>query len=236
MKILFNSIFISSMLTLFFTSNTFANEKHLQNKQSNNIVITSEYSYPTKDSYSDEEMKKAEKESLKLLKQSDDLSILVNLPGFMGIEEAPELDLPSNYGYSTFFSVPTKIVIKNTKNYTDFDDVLDTSPIVEKGMSVSLTYEYDTYAELSCDFSINQNMLERKLGFKLGASVHKATTLSKNSAPYNGYIAVYPQYSLSTFEVYTRSRRPVGKHNPWIFMGTGTVKRLRNAFCRFVRE
>lgn len=236
MKKLFVSFFATSMLTLIFTSNSFAHEQYSPDNTEKGIIVNSDYSYPTKKSYSDKEISKAEKESLELLKKPDNFSMLANDPDFISITEEPELEIPTNSGYSDFFSVPTKVVIKNTHNYTDFDEVLDTSPSVEKGMEVSLSYGYDTYAELSCDFDINQRILETKLGYKLGASIHKTASMTKHSAPYAGHIAVYPQYSVTTFEIYTRSRRPVGSSNPWVLVGKGSVKRLRNAFCKFVRD
>lgn len=123
-------------------------------------------------------------------------------------------------------SVPKKVVVTSTSYMIDSSNVVAQSPVVEKGMTASVAYTKSLSASFSCSTSIGAKLVSGTVGFSVTGSISVGGQASQ-VAKRRGHLVLVPRYKVVNFNVYMKSRRPVGPAT-WVLIGKGTARKPEN--------
>ena len=127
---------------------------------------------------------------------------------------------------ATLFSVPKKIVVTSTTHITDYSNVIAKSPIVGPRMTASVSYTKNLSASFNCSASVGVGLVSAGVGFDARGTYSTTGSASKYVVG-KGYLSLVPRYRVVHINVYSGSRRPVGRQT-WVYIGKGTAKKPEN--------
>jgi|GEM_PF-6807414 hypothetical protein len=137
--------------------------------------------------------------------------------------------VPATTNGATFFSVPKKIVVTSTTRRIDYSKVLAKSPIVNKGMTATVAYSKSLSASFNCSASVGTDIISAGVGFNV-STTYQTTGSASQIATSRGYLVLVPEYKVVNFNIYSGSRRPIGRQN-WVLIGKGTAQKPENLFA-----
>ena len=137
--------------------------------------------------------------------------------------------VPATTNGATFFSVPNKIVVTSTTRRIDYSKVLAKSPIVNKGMTATVAYSKSLSASFNCSASVGTDIISAGVGFNV-STTYQTTGSASQIATSRGYLVLVPEYKVVNFNIYSGSRRPIGRQN-WVLIGKGTAQKPENLFA-----
>lgn len=123
-------------------------------------------------------------------------------------------------------SVPKKVVVTSTTYTTEPSNIIAKSPIVDKGMTASVSYTETLSASFNCSGDVKVGIISAGVGFDVTGGYSTTGSASK-VATHKGYLALIPRYKVVRFNVYVGSRRPIGKQT-WVYMSSGTARKPEN--------
>lgn len=122
-------------------------------------------------------------------------------------------------------SIPKKVEKTSTSYFVDKGTVIARSPIVQKGMTASVSYTKSLSASFSCNVSVGKEKITAGVGFNVSGQFSTSGSASMK-AKRRGHLVLVPQYQVVKFKVLMKSRRPINKKkNPWVHIGNGTAKK-----------
>ena len=134
--------------------------------------------------------------------------------------------VPADTNGATLLSVPKKIVVTSTTTRVDYSNVLAKSPVVNKGMTATVAYSKNLSASFNCSASVGSDIISAGVGFNVSRTYQTTGSASK-LATSRGYLVLVPTYKVVNFNIYSGSRRPIGRQN-WVLIGKGTAKKPEN--------